>query len=40
MLEDGCPLDAFVTNVLERSGYRQMLIDGKLSAGLKEEYQN
>jgi DNA helicase-2/ATP-dependent DNA helicase PcrA len=28
MLEDGCPLDAFVTNVLERSGYRQMLIDG------------
>jgi DNA helicase-2/ATP-dependent DNA helicase PcrA len=28
MLDDGCPLDAFVTNVLERSGYRQMLIDG------------
>ncbi len=28
MLEDGCPLDAFVTNVLERTGYRQMLIDG------------
>ena len=28
MLDDGCPLDAFVANVLERSGYRQMLIDG------------
>ncbi len=28
MLDEGCPLDAFVTNVLERSGYRQMLIDG------------
>ena len=28
MLDDGCPLDAFVTHVLERSGYRQMLIDG------------
>ncbi len=28
MLEDGCPLDAFVSAVLERSGYRQMLIDG------------
>ncbi len=28
MLDDGCPLDAFVGHVLERSGYRQMLIDG------------
>ena len=28
MLDDGCPLDAFVSHVLERSGYRQMLIDG------------
>lgn len=28
MLDDGCPLDAFVTHVLDRSGYRQMLIDG------------
>ena len=27
ILEDGCPLDAFVTQVLDMSGYRQMLID-------------
>ena len=27
ILEDGCPLDAFVNQVLEMSGYRQMLID-------------
>lgn len=27
-LADGCPLDAFVSMVLERTGYRQMLIDG------------
>lgn len=27
-LDDGCPLDAFVGLVLDKSGYRQMLIDG------------
>ena len=27
ILADGCPLDAFVTQVLDMSGYRQMLID-------------
>ena len=27
ILEDGCPLDAFVNTVLDMSGYRQMLID-------------
>ncbi len=27
ILEDGCPLDAFVNQVLDMSGYRQMLID-------------
>ena len=27
ILEDGCPLDAFVSQVLQMSGYRQMLID-------------
>ncbi len=26
-LDDGCPLDAFVNEVLDMSGYRQMLID-------------
>lgn len=27
ILHDGCPLDAFVKQVLEMSGYRQMLVD-------------
>ena len=27
ILDDGCPLDAFVSQVLDMSGYRQMLVD-------------
>ena len=27
ILEDGCPLDSFVNQVLDMSGYRQMLVD-------------
>lgn len=28
MLDGGCPLDAFVSSVVELSGYRKMLVDG------------